>query len=192
MYIFCTEDNQRTQATLELRLNEIKEIHRKLHVVGDNGIRDTTVWRLRPFEGIWADKLNRSCRRVRIIAGADMYFDYEEVRRAFEKCCKYSIKSDDDSSLMHLVRVDAIIADAVDSVGYFWTNWTTVSLLVLLMVSVALFPSRLLKKEVWDHKRRQNGCEIFSQSRRRTYCSIVISALSMVWLKEGNQLILNY
>lgn len=51
------------------------------------------------------------------MAGIDKLFNHGEDRRAFMKFRKYSIKSDDDCSVMHLVRFEAIITGAVDSVG---------------------------------------------------------------------------
>lgn len=59
-YIFSTASSQRTRASADLRLDEMKELPRKLHVIGENGIGDATVWRLWPFEDIWAKKLNTS------------------------------------------------------------------------------------------------------------------------------------
>lgn len=53
------------------------------------------------------------------MVGKDKPFNHGGARRAFINIRNYLIKSDDDSSLMYLVRIEAIITSAVDSVGLF-------------------------------------------------------------------------
>lgn len=100
----------------EARVNEMKDASKKLNVRLESGVRDTGRWRTAELHEICAVDFENHEQAGQGVNGIDTLFRNEQARRAFRKYRKFPVEPGDDTSILHLVRFDAILTSAVDGI----------------------------------------------------------------------------
>lgn len=112
--IFAARSKDSDQDFDDGRFAQVEDAYAKLHAVDANGEKDTSWWRRAPIEDICANHVKHAVRRNVAVKGVDRLFSHEEGRMTFLRFNRYDIDEMDEVSLCSLIRLDAIITDAVD------------------------------------------------------------------------------
>lgn len=76
--------------------------------------RDTSYWRMASFEDICMESSVHRCLPLRKVKGVDKLFKNEAARRAYEAFRKFRVDPDEETSVLSVIRLDAIMTTIID------------------------------------------------------------------------------
>lgn len=92
----------------------MKHPHIKLHKLEAHGDRDLSLWRLAPFDDISCKTLISKPQETAELEVIDILYAFEEARIVYWKFTKFEINEADETSILHLIRLDEIITNATN------------------------------------------------------------------------------
>lgn len=102
-------------ANTGIRNEEERDAYTKLYRLKSDGTRDTSFWRTAPLEQICSEKVMSPPMELADVGGEDVLFGNEPARAAYRAFRKFPISASDESSIMTIVRLDALITSVIDT-----------------------------------------------------------------------------
>lgn len=115
--IFAKRGQEVNKVLEDARCRERKEAHAKMWKENSSGLRDTSWWRRATFSDICRSGCDSGWSGETERPGTDELFRNDVARRAFQKFLKYGGTSSSETSISSLIRFDAIMTDAIDSLA---------------------------------------------------------------------------
>lgn len=100
----------------------MKETLRKLSGTKQEGERDLSKWRLSKFVEICSEIVTSRNRNATNSSSVDQLFTSDKAWMVSNHIVKYDLNAEDETCIAHLIRMDVIITDSIDSLAHSTEN----------------------------------------------------------------------
>lgn len=97
------------------RDNEEREAYSRLHRLRPDGTRDTSFWRMASFAEICSETLNSVPSELEHANDVDVLFGNKAARLTYRQFRKYPIDGGDETSVLSIIRLDALMTSVIDN-----------------------------------------------------------------------------